>query len=64
MVGSGYFDGKLYKNASSLREGVLILEIVFVGQCEVVVCFDFVEKIFFPLGHEANRSANRVSISF
>ena len=26
-----------------------VLEIVFVGQCEVFVCLDFVEIFFFPL---------------
>ena len=35
-------------------------EMVFVGQCEVFVGLDFVE--FFPLGREAHRSANGVSI--
>ena len=30
-----------------LRSGVSVLEIVFVGQCEVYVRIDFVE-IFFP----------------
>ena len=38
-----------------------VLEIVFVGQCEVFVGFDFV-KFFFPLGREDHRSANGVSI--
>ena len=38
-----------------------ILEIVFVGQCEVFVCLDFVQ-FFFPLGCEAHRSANGVSV--
>ena len=38
-----------------------VLEIVFVGQCEVFVCLDFVE-IFFPFGRVAHRSANGVSI--
>ena len=28
---------------------MLVLETVFVGQCEVFVCLDFVEIIFFPL---------------
>ena len=36
------------------------LEIVFVGQCEVFVCFDFGH--FFSVGREAHRSANGVSI--
>ena len=36
-----------------------ILEIVFVGQCEVFVCHDFV---FFSLGREAHKSANGVSV--
>ena len=41
-----------------------VLEIVFVGQCEVFVCLGFVEIIsfIFPLGREAHRSANGVSI--
>ena len=38
-----------------------VLEIVFVGQCEVFVCLDFV-GIFFSLGRKAHRSANGVSI--
>ena len=37
-----------------------VLEIVFVGQCEVFVCLDFVH--FFPLGREAHRSTNGVSV--
>ena len=37
-----------------------VLEIVFVGNCEEFVCFDFVH--FFPLGREAHRSVNGVSI--
>ena len=40
---------------------VTVLEIVFVGQCEVFVCLDFVMNIF-PLGREAHRSANGPSI--
>ena len=40
-----------------------VLEIVFVGQCEVFVCLDFVFFFFFfPLGREAHRSANEVSV--
>ena len=38
-----------------------VLEIVFVGQWEMFVCLDFVE-VFSPLGCEAHRSANGVSI--
>ena len=38
-----------------------VLEIVFVGQCEVFVCLDFVH-FFFPLGCEAHRSTNGVSV--
>ena len=30
----------------SLRECIMVLEIIFVGQCEVFVCLDFVH--FFP----------------
>ena len=44
-----------------LRGGVLVMELVFVGQYKVFVCLDFVE-IFFPLGHEVHRSVNRVSV--
>ena len=47
-------------SVSRLRGCVTVLEIVFVGQCEVFVCLDFV--FFFSLGCEAHRSANRVSI--
>ena len=43
-----------------LRVQVLVLEIVFVGQCEVFVCFDFVD--FFSLGRKAHSSTNGVSI--
>ena len=39
----------------------MLLEIVFVGQCEVFV-FDFVYAFFFSLGREAHRSSNGVSI--
>ena len=44
-----------------LRTMVTVLEIVFVGQCEVFVCLDFVSN-FFPLGREAHRPANGASI--
>ena len=37
-----------------------VLEIVFVGQCDMCVCLDFVH--FFPLGCEAHRSANGMSV--
>ena len=40
---------------------MLFLEIVFVGQCEVLVCLDS-GLFFLPLGHEAHRSANGASI--
>ena len=43
-----------------LRFGVSVLEMVFVGQCEVFVCLDFVK--IFPLRGKAHRSANRVSV--
>ena len=46
----------------TLRGCVTFLEIVFVGQCEVFVCLDLVLLFFFPLGREAHRSANGVSI--
>ena len=45
----------------------MVLEIVFVGQCEVFVCLDFV-GLFFSLGciflflAAAHRSTNGVSI--
>ena len=38
-----------------------ILEIVFVGQCEVFICLKF-GHFPFSLGCEAHRSANGVSI--
>ena len=38
----------------------MVLEIVFVGQCEVFVWFDLV--YFVPFGREAHRSANRRSV--
>ena len=43
---------------------VTVLEIFFVGQCEVFVCLDFVLTFFvcFFLGREAHRSANGASI--
>ena len=40
----------------------MFLEIAFVGQCEVFVCLDLVHVFFFPLGREAHRSTNGVSI--
>ena len=47
-----------------LRVCVSVLEIIFVGQCGVFVCLGF--GLFFlylsPLGREAHRSANGVSI--
>ena len=49
------------KSVSYLRGTVSVLEIVFVGQCEVFVCLDFV-LTFFSLGHEADRFVNEVSI--
>ena len=41
-----------------------VLEMVFVGQCEVYVCLDFVwiPPPPPPPGHEAHRSTNGVSI--
>ena len=39
----------------------MALEIVFVGRCEVFVCLDLVH-FFFPLGREAHRSMNGVSV--
>ena len=40
------------------------LEIVFVGECEVLVCLGFCKNFFFffSLGREAHRSENFVSI--
>ena len=38
--------GSSYLVGSVLTGGVLVLEIVFVGQCEVFVCREFV--MFFP----------------
>ena len=46
---------------TGLRGAVSVLEIVFVGQCEVFVCLDFA-LTFFSLGLEAHRSANGASI--
>ena len=48
-------------SVSYLRGTVSVLEIVFVGQCEVFVCLDFV-LTFFSLGHEADRFVNEASI--
>ena len=46
-----------------LRGSVTFLEIVFVGQCEVFVCVDFVHYFFFfSLGCETHRNMNGVSI--
>ena len=39
-----------------------VFEIVFVGQCEVFVCLDLVWTFFSPLGCEAHRSVNGVSV--
>ena len=48
-------------HAVMLRGCRSLLEIVFVGQCEVFVCLGF-GHFFFSLGREAHRSANRASI--
>ena len=40
---------------------MLVLKIVFVGQCEVFVCLDF-GYFFFSLGCKAHRSMNGMSI--
>ena len=48
------------KARSRLRGTVSVLEIVFVGQCEVFVCLDFV-LTFFSHGREVHRSANEAS---
>ena len=48
---------------SHLMGCVSVLEIFFVGQCEMFVWLDFVHFFFFfSLGREAHRSANGVSI--
>ena len=41
---------------------VTVLDIVFVGQCEVFVCLDFVHVFFLPLGRKAHRSSNGLSV--
>ena len=38
---------------------MLVLEIVFVGQCEVFVCLDFVHFFFFSLGAKLIGSRTR-----
>ena len=43
---------------TGLRGCMSVLEIVFVGQCEVFVCLYFADV--FSLGREAHRSANEV----
>ena len=50
----------LTTHQSRLKGCVSVLEIVCIGQCEMFVCLDFVH--FFPLGREAHRSTNGVSI--
>ena len=40
----------------------MLLEIVFVGQCEMFVCLRFCICFFLGGGEEAHRSAIRVSI--
>ena len=49
-------------DAKGLRGCVMVLEIVFVGQCEASICLDFVHFLFFPYDREAHRSVNGVSI--
>ena len=44
----------------TLRGQATLLEIVFVGQCEVFICLWL--WFFFPLGREAHRSMNGVSV--
>ena len=46
-------------SVSYLRGTVSVLEVVFVGQCEVFVCLDFVLT---PPRHKAHRFANGASI--
>ena len=43
-----YLLKSVFRSMSYLRGTVLVLEIVFVGQCEVFVCLDFA-LTFFPL---------------
>ena len=43
-----FFDTYPLNSMSYFRGSVSVLEIVFVGQCEVFVCLDFVWN-FFPL---------------
>ena len=45
-----------------LRGCVSVLEIVFVGQCEVCVCLDLYIFFFFSLSRDAHRSANGVPV--
>ena len=48
-----------------LRDWWSFLAMVFVGQCEALVCLGFVEIIsflYFSFGHEAHRSENGASI--
>ena len=50
-------------DAKGLRDRWSILEVVFVGQCEVFICLGLLEIFFiFPLGQEAHKSTNGVSI--
>ena len=52
----------IFQAHTLLRTTVSVLEIVFVGQCEVFVCLDFVLTFFFfCLGRETHRSANWMS---
>ena len=46
---------------SYLRDRLSVLEIVFVGQCEVFVYLYFF-FFFLPLGRKAHRSMNGVSV--
>ena len=46
-----FFDTPPLNSMSYLRGGLLFLEIVFVGQCEVFVCLEFVEIFFFSPWH-------------
>ena len=56
-----FSDTQPLNSMSHLRGWVSVLEIVFVGQCEVFVCLDFV-YFFFSLGRKAHRSVNGVSV--
>ena len=57
--GSSLKDEDLISFVNGLRGCRSLLEIVFVGQCEVLVCLDL--DLFFFLGRKAHRCANGVN---